>query len=305
LETVREILAAHSSGISKPGLLAWARLRIDTKMTDAQLDEELAKLGDEVVDVDGFLYLRSVRERASESPWEPDPGAPRWGVAASEDEDGRDESEPTPQAGGGDEGRADGGDHGRVGPTESGAWSPPPAARRGLPGIGKVIGLVFVGFWVFGLLGNLAEGFLAGWTESATPVPTQPSSPEPTPSIGSVIAFDEMVAGDCIVLPTESEFSEVRRVPCDTPHGGEIFLVADHPDGAYPTDDAFGQYVATKCGPAFQSWTGSAYEDQDVLDYSWFTPTEESWTSGYRSFECYLAPADGSLADRSYRGANP
>jgi hypothetical protein len=294
VETVREILAAHGSGISKPGLLAWARLRVDTKMTDAQLDEELAKLGDEVVDVDGFLYLRSVRDRPPDAQWTA--GAASRGATASGDARGSDAGEPaSPVEGGWSESTP-------PAPTD---WSPPPAARRGLPGIGKVIGLVFVGFWVFGLLGNLAEGFLAGWTESATPVPTQPSSPEPTPSIGSVIAFDEMVAGDCIVLPTESEFSEVRRVPCDTPHGGEIFLVADHPDGAYPTDDAFGQYVATKCGPAFQSWTGSAYEDQDVLDYSWFTPTEESWTSGYRSFECYLAPADGSLADRSYRGANP
>ena len=297
METVREILAAHGSGISKPGLLAWARLRIDTKMTDAQLEEELARLGDEVVDVDGFLYLRSVRERASESPWEPDPGAPRWGVAASEDEGGPDEGEPAPQPVGSDDGR--------VGPWEPGAWSPPPAARRGLPGIGKVIGLVFVGFWVFGLLGNLAEGFLGGWTESATPVPTPMSSPDPTPSIGSVIAFDELRVGDCIVLPTEYEFSALRSVPCDTPHGGEVFLVAEHPDGAYPADEAFVEYVATMCGPAFESWTGSAYGDQDVLDYSWFTPTEQSWTDGYRSFECYLAHTDGSLADTSYRSASP
>ena len=305
METVREILAAHGSGISKPGLLAWARLRVDTKMTDAQLDEELAKLGDEVVDVDGFLYLRSVRERASESPWEPDPGAPRWGIAASEDEDGRDEIGPAPRAGGGDDSGADERRHSRVGPSESGAWSPSPAARRGLPGIGKVIGLVFIGFWVFGLLGNLAEGFLAGWAELATPAPTQPSSPEPTPSIGSVIAFDEMKVGDCIVLPTEDVFSALRRVPCDTPHGGEIFLVADHPDGAYPTDDAFGEFIATVCPSAFQSWTGSALDDQELLDYSWFTPTEESWTNGYRTFECYLARADGALADTSYRTASP
>jgi len=299
METVREILAAHGSGISKSGLLAWARLRIDTKMTDAQLDDELARLGDEVVDVDGFLYLRSVRERALEEESAPDPGTPRWGVAASQPDDS---SLADAQADGASDYASD---DSRSGPWEPGAWSPPTAARRGLPGIGKVIGLVFVGFWVFGLLGNLAEGFLGGWTESATPVPTPMSSPDPTPSIGSVIAFDELRVGDCIVLPTEYEFSALRSVPCDTPHGGEVFLVAEHPDGAYPTDEAFGEYVATMCGPAFESWTGSAYGDQDVLDYSWFTPTEQSWTDGYRSFECYLAHTDGSLADTSYRSASP
>jgi hypothetical protein len=285
VETVREILAAHGSGISKPGLLAWARLRIDTAMTDAQLDEELARLGDEVVDVDGFLYLRSVRERALDET--AGDGASQWAEPASADAAEGDRS-----------------DDARAGPWDPGAWSPPPpAGRRGVRGIGKVIGLVFVGFWVLGLFGNLADGLFAGWTDSATPVPTR--SPDPTPTTGSVIPFDEIAVGDCLVLPTEGEFSELRRVPCGTPHGGEVFLVAAHPDGAYPTDEAFREFIATVCPPAFQSWTGSAYEDQDVLDYSWFTPTEESWTDGYQTFDCYLALADGSLADRSYRDANP
>ena len=281
METVRDILAAHRSGISKPGLLAWARLRIDTAMTDAQLEEELARLGDEVVDVDGFLYLRGVRDMTPPSSGEPEAGASGWG-------------EPTPRTEG---------PWIASGPRDPADWVPPPAARRGLGGVGKVIGLVFVGFWVLGLIGNLAEGFFAGWTDSATPAPT--SSPDPTPSVGAVIAYDEMAVGDCLVVPTEYEFSALRRVPCDTPHGGEVFLVADHPDGVYPTDEAFGEYIATVCPSAFQSWTGSAFDDQDLLDYSWFTPTEQSWTDGYRTFECYLELADGTLADRPYRDANP
>ena len=291
METVRDILAAHGSGISKPGLLAWARLRIDTKMTDAQLDEELAKLGDEVVDVDGFLYLRSVRDRPPDAQWTA--GAPSWGVAASGDARGSDAGEPAPPV----EARW-------LDPTPPAPadWPPPPAPRRGLGCIAKAAGIVFFGFWVLGMLSGVGDALFGG---SASSTPTLAQTPAPTPTIGTVITTDEMVAGDCIVLPTESEFAEVRRVPCDTPHGGEIFLVGDHPDGTYPTDDAFGEYVATLCGPAFESWTGSAFEDQDVLDYSWFTPTEQGWMDGYRSFECYLAPAEGSLADRSYRGARP
>ena len=295
METVREILAAHGSGISKPGLLAWARLRIDTKMTDAQLDEELARLGDEVVDVDGFLYLRSVRERALGEESAPDRGLPRAEVAPRQPDD----------AWAGHAPAGDASDDGRSGPWEPGAWAPPPAGRRVFSGIGKVIGLVFVGFWIIGLIGNFAEGFFAGRTGSATPVPTPSSSPGPTPSVGSVIAFDARAVGDCVVLPTESEFSALRRVPCDTPYGGEVFLVADHPDGEYPTDEAFGEYITTVCPSAFQSWTGGALDDQDLLDYSWFTPTEQSWTDGYRTFQCYLYLVDGTLAERSYRSANP
>lgn len=288
METVREILAAHGSGISKPGLLAWARLRIDTAMTDAQLDEELAKLGDEVVDVDGFLYLRSMRGPAASSPRPAESSESRWGEPAPEDEGGSAEGEPTLSA----EGRWF-----ESGAQAPGDWAPPPPARRGLGGVGKVIGLVFIGFWVLGIIANVAEGLMGEFTGAPTPAPT--------PTIGSVISYDQIELGDCLVVPTENEFSELRRVPCDTPHGGEVFLVADHPDGAYPSDEAFGEYVATVCPPSFQSWTGSDLDRQDLLDYSWFLPTEESWADGYRTFECYLYLADGALAERSYRGANP
>ena len=73
METIREILASHESGISRGGLLAWARLRGDPKMTDAQLDAALTELGDQVIDVQGFLYLRefapasALKEAAAEA----------------------------------------------------------------------------------------------------------------------------------------------------------------------------------------------------------------------------------------------
>jgi len=285
VETVREILAAHGSGISKPGLLAWARLRIDTKMTDAQLDEELARLGDEVVDVDGFLYLRSVRERALESQWGPDPDEPRSGVAA-----------PAPQAGGSDDGRTGGSDDGRVGPWEPGAWSPPAAARRGFGGIGKVIGLVLVAFWVFGLIGNLAEGFFAGWTESATPVPTEP--------VGTEVAWTDLGPGDCFTY-SEDGGGTLRRVPCDELHGYELFATEDHPGVDFPGEAAFGTFTEDICRRTFAAYTGGWPEDQPALTWYWWSPSESEWDAGIRRVSCMLALEDGSLADASYRVASP
>jgi len=286
VETVREILAAHGSGISKPGLLAWARLRIDTKMTDAQLEEELARLGDEVVDVDGFLYLRSVRERTLEEQSAPDAGAPRWGVVASQ-----------PDNSSAADARADSAsDDDRSGPWEPGAWSPPPAARRGFSGVGKVIGLVFVAFWIFGLLGNLAEGFFAGWTESATPEPTQPE--------GAEVSWTDLGPGDCFTYSEEGGGS-LRRVSCDELHGYELFAAADHPGAAFPGESAFATFAEDVCRRTFAAYTGGWPEDQPALTWYWWSPSEAEWSDGIRTVSCMLALADGSPADTSYRVGSP
>jgi hypothetical protein len=286
VETVREILAAHGSGISKPGLLAWARLRIDTKMTDAQLDEELARLGDEVVDVDGFLYLRSVRERALEEQSAPNPGAPRWGVVASQPDESSAADAQTDSAS----------DDDRSGPWEPGAWSPPPTERRRFGGVGKVIGLVFVAFWVFGLIGNFAEGFFAGWTESATPEPTQP--------VGAEVAWTDLGPGDCFTYSEEGG-GTLRRVPCDELHGYELFAAEDHPGVEFPGESAFATFAEDVCRRAFAAYTGGWPEDQPALTWYWWSPSEAEWSDGIRTVSCMLALEDGSLADTSFRSASP
>jgi len=296
METVREILAAHGSGISKSGLLAWARLRIDTKMTDAQLDDELARLGDEVVDVDGFLYLRSVRERALEEESAPDPGTPRWGVAASQPDDS---SLADAQADGASDYASD---DSRSGPWEPGAWSPPPAERRGFSGVGKVIGLVFVAFWVFGLIGNLAEGFLDGWTESATPVPAQPGGNAAQPG-GAVVAWTDLGPGDCFTYDASN--GTLRRLACVELHGYELFAIEDHPGDAFPGESAFGTFAEDVCRRTFAAYTGGWPEDQPALTWYWWSPSESEWDAGIRTVSCMLALADGSPADTSYRVASP
>jgi hypothetical protein len=267
VETVRDILAAHRSGISKPGLMAWARLRVDPEMTDAQLDDELARLGDEVVDVQGFLYLRSYVE-------------PSRRPAA------RTEEKPD--------------------------WSRlEPAGRTGC-GIGGVWRLVGVGVFLWWLL-----GFVGGFLEEdvdlfpdATPEPTatpiaSPSATPPvasTPSIGEVVPWREIAVGDCIIVPREATVGELRRVPCDTRHGGEVFALVDHPGplSAFP-DDGFAAFVAERCAPAFEAWTGAGLEEQDLLRIQWFSPTWVGWVEGDRQVTCYLVQADGANMYSSYR----
>jgi hypothetical protein len=127
----------------------------------------------------------------------------------------------------------------------------------------------------------------------------------PTPISGAVVDATTLAFGDCLILPSEDTFDEVRRLACTEPHDGEVFFIEAYPGDVYPSDDEFSTYVEAECLPAFAEFTGSAFDDQELLDIGWFTPTEGSWDNGDRDVACYLTPIDGSRTSQSYRGANP
>ena len=158
--------------------------------------------------------------------------------------------------------------------------------------------IVAVGVLIFVGLAGLVTVLLRTGDSGSAPA-------EPTPTAGVVVEAGSLQVGDCIILPTEDQFDEVRRLECTAPHDGEIFFVGDHPDGDYPTDEAFEAFVDEQCLPAFEAFTGSAYDNQEVLDVGWFTPTDGSWEDGDRAVSCHLVPIDGGQTDRSWRDANP
>jgi hypothetical protein len=264
METVRGILAAHHSGISKPGLLAWARLRIDLAMTEAQLDEELARLGDEVVDIDGFLYLRAYVD-SSRRPTRPTSSAPALMSAQP-----------------------------ASAPRADRTWSPPSPARVGRGGIGKVIGVGVFLWWLLSFVGSLIEPGTES-TPQATEGTTQPA--------GAMVAWTDLQIGDCFTYSQEG--GTIRRLPCDQPHGYELIEVATHPGTAFPGESAFATFADDVCRRAFAAYTNAWPEDQAALTWYWWSPSEAEWGGGIRNVECMLAPADGSLVDRSYRASSP
>ncbi len=322
METIREILASHESGISRGGLLAWARLRGDPKMTDAQLDAALAELGDQVIDVQGFLYLRqfapasAIAEAAAEaaaetasspttpgSSWQTDVPSSSWQPVAPAYEDAL-----PPASSSGPPGWV--ATNGSAGPPDAGwtppddqGWTPQPASagRRTM-----VVAAVFVGIFLF------VSGVAAFLLRDAASVddPVIPAGPgdvpvRPTPTSGSVVGALTIEVGDCLILPTEDEFDEVRRLDCTEPHDGEVFFVEDHPGTDYPSDDEMSAFFDTECRPAFEEFTGSDFDGQAVLDIGWFVPTEGAWDGGDHEVVCYVTPIDGSMTSQSYRGANP
>ena len=325
MESIRGILAAHESGISRDGLLAWARLRIDPQLTDAQLDAALAELGDQVVDEQGFLYLRehapegaglgrapggdASRGTGTTPGTSPAPGSPvpqPWEGTAEQPPSGAVPEPPPPPPP--PAGWAAPGLPGWVAPDgqpaqpEQGgpAWTAPdgaawpPAAQ---PSGNRTMLMAAVAVGAFLLVAGVGA-FLLGEGDQATPA-------LPTPNAGTVINADDLVVGDCVILPSEDQFDELRRLACTEPHDGEVFFIGDHPGGDYPSDDAFQAFVDEQCLPAFAAYTGSAYEEQGVLDVGWFTPTSGAWDRGDRGVTCHLTPIDGSRTSQSYRGANP
>lgn len=305
MDLIREILASHESGISRDGLLAWARLRGDPQMTDEQLDSALAALGDEVVDVQGFLYLRQHAPSTSvpAAAPTPPPTTPAWGeppppAAPPPVADGgwppSDQAAwgappPAPGSAPGDSGE------GGWGQPDQPAWAPPAAqpagSRRSMVIAGAAVGV----FVVMALGVSLV---LRAGDEPATPA-------VPTPTSGTVVGAQTLEIGDCLILPTEDTFDDVRTLDCTESHDAEVFFVGDHPDGDFPSDDAFESFVDEVCLPAFAAYTGSDYYEQEVLDVGWFTPTEGAWEGGDREVVCHLTPADGSQSDRSWAGGSP
>lgn len=295
METVRGILAAHPGGISRAGILAWAQLRIDPDFDGTRLDAELAALGSEIVERDGFLWLASAEGAPAPEPSLPRP-APTSRAGAAPHADAGSAGEPPPWRP----------DEVSAPPTgwpslEVTEWTAPP--RRGLAsGIG--CGAKFLGLAIFAavLVANLA-GVLVGFMTEERPEPT---GPRPTVA-GSPGPVGDLTVGDCIAVPDESEFGEVVYVPCTQPHEAEVFLVSDHPGGpeGYPGSAGFGSWTDSVCLPAFAVYTGSAYDDQSLLEMGWFMPTEGGWDAGDRTVQCYLTRADGWPATVSYRGAEP
>lgn len=296
MDLIREILASHESGISRDGLLAWARLRGDPQMTDEQLDAALTALGDEVVDVQGFLYLRSHAPGSIQAATPaPPPAAPSWGEPPPPAAPAGGWTPPDQGAWGAPPAAPGEAAPGGWGSPEQPAWTPPEAqpasTKRSM-----MVAAVAVGVFVL----------IAFGASLALRAGDEPEAPAvPTPTSGTVVGAQSLEIGDCLILPSEQTFDDVRTLPCTEPHDAEVFFVGDHPDGDFPSDEAFEAFVDEVCLPTFAAYTGSDFYEQEVLDVGWFTPTSGAWDGGDREVVCHLTPADGSQSDRSWAGGNP
>lgn len=104
--------------------------------------------------------------------------------------------------------------------------------------------------------------------------------------------------GDC--LDTEqvegvATLFWIPVVPCDTPHGGEVFgttRLADSVGGGdTPTQAELWKAADAYCYPAFEEFVGTPWASSELV-YWPVAPSEESWKAGDRKVACVIESKD-------------
>ena len=100
--------------------------------------------------------------------------------------------------------------------------------------------------------------------------------------------------GDCIQMPDANEVLSVEGVPCAEPHDAQIYAEYDLPAGPFPGQAAIDEQSAQGCYDRWQAAVGTVYEDDTVLDFTFFNPLQEGWESGDHEVQCMIVRMDGS-----------
>ncbi|HVF06455.1 MAG TPA: septum formation family protein [Frankiaceae bacterium] len=117
-----------------------------------------------------------------------------------------------------------------------------------------------------------------------------------------VSAFD-LTAGRCLVPPDEiaPELSDVRVVPCDTPHTHEAFdtvryAAADGTatDAVHPGPEALTSFAEAQCARRYEAYVGVPYAQSELL-LTYLLPSVRGWHHGDRSVVCVVTTTGPSL----------
>jgi hypothetical protein len=110
--------------------------------------------------------------------------------------------------------------------------------------------------------------------------------------------------GDCLNdASVNGEVSTVPIVDCSAPHDSEAYFSGNIDDGDFPGDDAVQQAAEALCGPAFTDFVGAPYQEGTGYDYSYYTPTSDSWNAGDREVMCVVFDPSGAQVTGTLKGS--
>jgi hypothetical protein len=117
------------------------------------------------------------------------------------------------------------------------------------------------------------------------------------------LVITDLRVGDCFDLkdPTADEAEQVTARPCAQEHQYELMHVGVMPDGDYPTDGQFGDWLDANCTPAFEAYIGAPYETS-IYEVFWFSPTKVGWVGGDHTVQCAVSHPTETRLTGSLRG---
>jgi hypothetical protein len=102
-----------------------------------------------------------------------------------------------------------------------------------------------------------------------------------------------LAVGDCLNDTADEEVTEVPIVDCADEHDFEVYSEFEVAGEEFPGMEAIDAEAEEKCLAEFEPFVGISY-DESMLGYTYFSPTEESWTQGDdRLVSCIVGDPNG------------
>jgi hypothetical protein len=137
--------------------------------------------------------------------------------------------------------------------------------------------------------GLTLSGCTALFPSSAPPATDSTSGEEIEQTDTDVFALS---VGQCLNDTSDTEVTEVPLVDCADEHDFEVYSDFELEGDEFPGTDAINTQAEEQCLTEFESFVGISY-DESVLGYTYFTPTEGSWTDGDdRLVSCLIGEPD-------------
>ncbi len=101
--------------------------------------------------------------------------------------------------------------------------------------------------------------------------------------------------GDCLNdAEAAEEVETVPTTPCEGPHDSEVYASVILTETEYPGDEDILSRADEECLAGFETFVGTAYE-QSIYDFSYYFPTEGSWSGGDREILCVIYDPSGKV----------
>jgi len=115
----------------------------------------------------------------------------------------------------------------------------------------------------------------------------------PDPTAGARIGVFTLAVGDCINPGAAgAAVTAVVKIACTVPHESEAYASIVMTDAAFPGDQAVADKANAGCTSEFKTFIGIDYA-KSALSYSYYFPTQASWSQGDREILCLVLDKKG------------